>query len=107
VPGQHHEAVEQAAHEQVDGREDHSGMISPRKTSSATPDRVAEPRALLENEQVTTRIAFPSPTGAVGAGAHPGIPGTATRPTADSKPTPDPKPGTSTIGNRTSEALND
>jgi hypothetical protein len=45
--------------------------------------------------------------GAVGAGAHPGTPGTATRSTADSKPTPDPKPGTSTISNRTSEALND
>ena len=63
VPGQHHEAAEQTAHEQVDGREDHSGMISPPKTSSATPDRVTEPRALLENEQVTTRIAFPSSTG--------------------------------------------
>jgi hypothetical protein len=32
---------------------------------------------------------------------------TTTCPTAGSKPTPDPKPGTSTISNHTSEALND
>ena len=43
TPGQHHGAAEQAAHKQVDGREDHSGMISPRKTPPATPDRVIEP----------------------------------------------------------------
>jgi hypothetical protein len=47
TPRQHHEAVEQTAHEQVDAREHHSGMISPRKTPSATPDRVAERSALL------------------------------------------------------------
>ena len=52
-------------HDQVDGREDHSGMISPRKTPPATPDRVAEPRALLKDEQISTRIAFPSPTGSL------------------------------------------
>ena len=46
-------------------------------------------------------------TGAVGAGAHPGTPGTTTRPVAGSKPTPDPKPGASTISNRTSGDLND
>ena len=31
--------------------------------------------------------------GAVGAGAHPGTPGTIARPVASSKPTTDPKPG--------------
>src|SRR5208282_2266308 len=46
TPGQHHEAAEQAAHKQVDGREDHSGMISPRKAPPATPDRVIEPHKL-------------------------------------------------------------
>ena len=45
--------------------------------------------------------------GAVGAGAHPGIPGTAIRHAAITKPTPDPKSGISTISNRPSEALND
>jgi hypothetical protein len=46
-------------------------------------------------------------SGAVGAGAHPGTPGTATRHAPGSKPAPDPKTGTSTISNRPSEALND
>jgi hypothetical protein len=43
TPGQHHQAAEQTAHDQVDAREDHSGMISARKTPPATPDRVIEP----------------------------------------------------------------
>jgi hypothetical protein len=43
TPGQHHHTAEQTAHEQVDAREDHSGMISARKTPPATPDRVIEP----------------------------------------------------------------
>ena len=47
TPGQHHEAAEQAAHKQVDGREDHSGMISPRKIPPAMPDRVIEPHSVL------------------------------------------------------------
>jgi hypothetical protein len=47
------------------------------------------------------------PPGAVGAGAHPAPRATTTRPTGDSKPTPDLKPGTSTISNHASEALND
>ena len=47
-----------------------------------------------------------APPGAVGAGAHPGTPGRATRP-PPRKPTPDPKPGTSTTSNRTSRPLND
>jgi hypothetical protein len=45
--------------------------------------------------------------GAVGAGAHPGAPGSAARPTPESKQTPHPKPGTSTISDRTSAGLND
>jgi hypothetical protein len=45
--------------------------------------------------------------GAVGAGAHPGTPGTTARPPPESKQTPHPKPGASTISNRTSGALND
>ena len=45
--------------------------------------------------------------GAVGAGAHPGTPDTTARPPPESKQTPHPKPGASTISNQTSEALND
>jgi hypothetical protein len=45
--------------------------------------------------------------GAVGAGAHPGTPGTTERPPPESKQTTDPKPGTRTISNQTSGALND
>ena len=48
TPGQHHEAAEQAAHKQVDSREDHSGAISPRKTPPATPDRVIEPYRITD-----------------------------------------------------------
>ncbi len=43
TPGQHHQAGEQIAHELVDARQDHSGMISARKTPPARPDRVIEP----------------------------------------------------------------
>ena len=35
TPGQHHQAAEQTAHEQVDDREDHSAMIPTRKTAQA------------------------------------------------------------------------
>ena len=45
--------------------------------------------------------------GAVGAGAHPGTPGTTARPAPPAKQTPHPKPGASTISNRTSRTLND
>jgi hypothetical protein len=45
--------------------------------------------------------------GAVGAGAHPGTPGTTARPPPESKQTPRPKPGASTISNQPSGALND
>ena len=45
--------------------------------------------------------------GAVGAGAHPGTPGATARPTPQTRQTPHPKPGTRTISNRTSRALND
>ena len=45
--------------------------------------------------------------GAVGAGAHPGTPGTTARPHPESKQTPHPKQGASTISNRTSGVLND
>ena len=45
--------------------------------------------------------------GAVGAGAHPGTPGSTTHPPAGSKQTPSPKPGTGTISNRTPGPLND
>ena len=49
TPCQHHEAAEQAAYKQVDRREHHSGMISPRKTPPATtPDRVIEPQATAD-----------------------------------------------------------
>jgi hypothetical protein len=41
--GQHHQAVEQAAGEQVEDREDHSAMISGREPAKARPDRVIEP----------------------------------------------------------------
>jgi hypothetical protein len=41
--GQHHQTGEQTADEQVDAREDHSGMISARRTPPARPDRVIEP----------------------------------------------------------------
>ena len=43
--------------------------------------------------------------GAVGADAHPGTPGTTARPPPESKQTPGPKPGASTISNRISGAL--
>jgi len=45
--------------------------------------------------------------GAVGAGARPGAPGSTARSPPESKQTPHPKPGSSTISNRTSGALND
>ena len=45
--------------------------------------------------------------GAVGAGANRGIPGSATRPHDEANQTPHPKPGDSTISNRTSRAVND
>jgi hypothetical protein len=45
--------------------------------------------------------------GAVGAGAHPGTSGSTARPPWESKQTPRPKPGVSTISNRTSGTLND
>jgi hypothetical protein len=45
--------------------------------------------------------------GAVGAGAYPGTPGSIARPSPESKQTPHPKPGASTISNRTLGALND
>ena len=45
APGQHRELAVQAAHEQVEGREDHSGMISPGRLHHPG-HRVAEPRAL-------------------------------------------------------------
>ena len=48
TPGQHHEAAEQAAHKQVDGREEHSEMISPSKTPPATPDRVIERYRIID-----------------------------------------------------------
>jgi hypothetical protein len=41
-------------------------------------------------------------SGAVGAGASPGTPGSTVRPHAETKQTPDPKPGSSTISNRAS-----
>ena len=42
TPGHHRETAEQAAHKQVDGREEHSEMISPSKTPPASPGRVTE-----------------------------------------------------------------
>ena len=66
--------------------------------------RPASTRLTSRSHPVSTRGGLP---GAVGAGAHPGIPGSATRPDADSKPAPDPKPGISTTSNQTLEALND
>jgi hypothetical protein len=43
---QHHQAVEQAAGEQVEDREDHSAMISGREPAKARPDRVIEPNGV-------------------------------------------------------------
>jgi hypothetical protein len=43
----------------------------------------------------------------VGAGASPGTPGSTVRPHAETKQTPDPKPGSSTISNRASGTLTD
>jgi hypothetical protein len=45
--------------------------------------------------------------GAVGAGAHPGTPGSTAQLPTESKQTTGLKPGTSTISNRTSGTLND
>ena len=45
--------------------------------------------------------------GAVGAGAHPGTPGSIARWPLESKQTARPKPGASTISNQTSGTLND
>jgi hypothetical protein len=45
--------------------------------------------------------------GAVGAGAHPGTPGTTARPPPERKQTADQKPDNRTISNQTSGALND
>ncbi len=47
------------------------------------------------------------PSGAVGAGAHPGTPGTAGRRRPDSKQTPHPKSGTGTISDHARRTLND
>ena len=58
TPGQHHEAAEQAAHKQVDGREDHSGMISPRKTPPATP--ISSNRALQDYRRAAERHQRPA-----------------------------------------------
>jgi hypothetical protein len=45
--------------------------------------------------------------GAVGAGAHPGTPGSTGRRRPDSKQTPHPKSGSSTISNHTQSTLTD
>ena len=66
--------------------------------------RPARTRLTSTNHPSDTKGDHP---GAVGAGAHPGTPGSTTRPPRESKQTPHPKPGTSTISNRTSGALND
>jgi hypothetical protein len=42
TPGQHHQAAEQTANEQVDDREDHSAMIPARKTGHARSDNRAQ-----------------------------------------------------------------
>ena len=70
-----------------------AAALHPARTSLTSPDYSVNAKG--------------EPPGAVGAGAHPGTPGTATRPTPSSKTAPDPKPGISTISNRTSGALND
>jgi hypothetical protein len=61
--------------------------------------RPARTRLTSTNHPGDTKEAHP---GAVGAGAHPGTPGAVTRPATTSKPTSHPKPGSSTISNRTS-----
>jgi hypothetical protein len=44
TPGQHHQAAQQTAHKQVDGREDHSGMIPARQTVQArSSNRAPQP----------------------------------------------------------------
>src|ERR1019366_5546996 len=43
TPGQHHRTAEQTAREQAADGEDHSAMLSARKTAPARPDRVIEP----------------------------------------------------------------
>ena len=47
------------------------------------------------------------PSGAVGAGAHPGTPGSTGSRSPDSKQTPHQKSGSSTISNRTQNTLTD
>jgi len=70
----------------------------------ATALRPAGTRLTSTNHSASTKGGTP---GAVGAGAHPGIPGTTARPSPESKQTTDLKSGASTISNRTSGALND
>jgi hypothetical protein len=48
-----------------------------------------------------------NPPGAVGAGAHPGTPASTRCRRSDSKQTPHPKSGSSTISNRTQSTLTD
>jgi hypothetical protein len=48
-----------------------------------------------------------NPPGAVGAGAHPGTPGSTRCRRSDTKQTPHPKSGNSTISNRTQSTLTD
>ena len=66
--------------------------------------RPARTRLTSTNNPATREEAQP---GAVGAGAHPGTPGTTARLAPQAKKTPHPKPGNTTISNRTSGTLND
>jgi hypothetical protein len=49
-PGQQQQTAEHVAHEQVGDRQDHSVIISARKTPSARPDRVIEPHSMRDSQ---------------------------------------------------------
>ena len=83
APGQHHQAAEQAAHEQVADRDDHSAMISARKPGQAR-DRHCAPTK--QRPFPHRRLCCPA--------AQPGRHGRLRRP----HPASDPLPGSPVIG---------
>jgi hypothetical protein len=57
TPGQHHQAAQQTAHKQVDGREDHSGMIPARQAVQARSSNRA-PTNSSRSQQTTVSATF-------------------------------------------------
>ena len=67
TPGQHHQAAEQATHEQVDDRKDHSAMIPARQAAQARSSNrapQAEPRPTTTDDGPIAAVGFalPGPT---------------------------------------------